>query len=79
MEDPNITLGKYDAWRAGYCIGIVTGVSDESPQHCSPEDAIVAQSIRVVLKFLQDHPEKLHQRRTWLAAEALRKAFRCSK
>jgi hypothetical protein len=79
MDNPNASWGVYDAWRAGYCIGIVKGVGDEAPNHCIPESVNTGQAIRVVLKFLQDHPEKLHERGTWLTAEALRKGFTCSK
>ncbi|MGZ4953504.1 MAG: Rap1a/Tai family immunity protein [Methylobacter sp.] len=35
------------------------------------------QSIRVVLKYLEEHPEKLHEADAILAINALRKAFPC--
>jgi len=78
MENPDTTLDKYAAWRDGYCRGIVEGVGAASPLICPAEGVTLGQEIRVVSKFLQDHPEKLNLRGTKLAEESLAQAFPCS-
>lgn len=44
---------------------------------CFPEDSTIGQDIRIVVKFLQDHPEKLHYRERNLVFMALQQAFPC--
>jgi len=45
---------------------------------CIPQEASsVAQLVRVVVKWLRDHPERLHEQMTILTLEALRDAFPC--
>ena len=77
-DDPNVRLDKYQAWRDGYCRGIVEGVTEVSAIVCPNADVTFVQEIRVVSKFLNDHPEKLHHRGTKLVQEALAQAFPCS-
>lgn len=50
-----------------------------SPMACIPEGATYEQTVRVVLKYLRDHPEKLHERRSTLMLEAIASAFPCPK
>jgi hypothetical protein len=46
---------------------------------CIPKDGpSTGQVIRIVLKFLKDHPERLHERADLLIDDALRQAFPCS-
>lgn len=80
-ENPDIdsTLSKYEIWRDGLCQGTVEGVAVASPIICLPEGVTVHQEIRVVVKYLQGHPEKLHLRSTSLVESALSEAFPCSK
>jgi hypothetical protein len=78
-DNPGTTLGIYDAWRDGYCRGIVEGVGEKSPATCQPNDVTFGQEVRVVVKYLQDHPEKLNLRSSTLVELALSSAFPCSK
>jgi hypothetical protein len=61
-----------------YCVGVVHGVWDVM-QYAGditvPEGTTREQSVRVVIKYLQDHPEDLDQRDTYLIVKAFRKAF----
>jgi hypothetical protein len=80
-DNPNNTLSPYEAWRDGYCRGIIEGINAGatlSSRLCSPDGVTYSQEVRVVVKFLQDHPEKLNQRGTKLVFEALTQAFPCS-
>ena len=78
-DNPGTTLTKYEAWRDGYCRGIVEGVGQASPLVCPTDGVITGQMIRVVVKFMQDHPERLNLRGTMLVNIALSEAFPCSK
>src|SRR6266496_1313567 len=81
---------KYEAGaeneHSGLCVGYVMGVLEmvkrmppnarEFP--CLPENATNDQAVRVVLKYLRDHPEQLHKARLTLTLDSLRAAFPCS-
>jgi Rap1a immunity proteins len=71
-------LGSHlDAFRDGTCVGLVSGVASVSPKVCASEGVTLGQSVRVVYKYLQDHPEKLNLRDAQLIEEALSRAFPC--
>jgi hypothetical protein len=78
-DDPKTHLDIYEAWRDGYCRGIIEGVTSASPLVCPTGGVTFGQEVRVVLKFLQDHPEKLHLSGAQLVQDALAQAFPCSK
>lgn len=51
---------------------------DKNRRTCFPESGIgEGQAIRIVLKYLYEHPADLHQDQTFLAFMALRDAYRC--
>ena len=72
---------------ANFCIGLAQGVTQTLRAlqtvvpgiACLPPDGIPnGQAIRVFLKFLTDHPEKLHEAETFLLTQALHDAFPCA-
>ncbi|MDP9160720.1 MAG: hypothetical protein M3O09_10910 [Acidobacteriota bacterium] len=69
--------GAADTFGGGYCVGIVSGVSNTSTLVCPPIGVTRGQEIKVVQKFLADNPEKLQLRNTTLVEAALAKAFPC--
>jgi hypothetical protein len=79
MDDHNYSENNFEAFRDGYCIGLVNGVTNASPQVCPDEAVTTGQTVRVVLKYLEDHPEELHLNNAVLAEKALAKAFPCPK
>jgi Rap1a immunity proteins len=68
-----------EAWRDGFCSGIVLGILYASPLVCQDPNVTLGQGIRVVDKYLRDHPEKLHLTGLQLAREALSQAFPCKR
>jgi len=44
---------------------------------CFPSEVTLGQQVRVVAKFLEDHPEKLHLHRAFLVGMAFADAFPC--
>jgi hypothetical protein len=80
-DNPDSIRTYDDYLRAGFCQGVVMGIGDVgrlTGHICIPESATVSQDERVVLKFLRDHPERLHERDTQLVFEALKQAFPCA-
>ena len=74
--------------RKVHCIGYITGILDgiplvfairpESRFFCSPTGGISAgQQVRIVVKYLEDNPEKLHDSARMQALLALAQAFPC--
>lgn len=58
----------------GYCHGFVSGVADTT-QNANLMGIQRGQMVRVVEKYLVDHPEKLSLVADFLVREALEKAF----
>jgi hypothetical protein len=72
--DPTAPLPSED----GFCYGYILGVEDASGHtHCRPEGTTMIQNVRVVVKWLRDHPERLHERADTLILQALKTAFPC--
>lgn len=80
-----------DTYRLSLCSGFMQGMTNTNlyyqaylkntnPFFCLPEPGISnLQAARVVVKYLQDHPEKLHEEPVILAVAALRNAFPCNR
>lgn len=66
-----------DSLLAGYCYGLVHGVSQTAPGVCVPQKVPLGQAIKVVLKFLNDNPNKLQIDGAALTRDALSNAFPC--
>jgi|SRR5215467_6927235 len=70
---------------ASWCIGWVTAVVETNllrtktdPVHfCAPKEMQIGQAVRVIVKYLRDHPERLHERGIILALTALQDGFPC--
>lgn len=76
----------------GYCYGFVEGVRntlaiwtisaktlhEAGPHVCMPSEGIEnGQAARIIVKYLKDHPEELHEFAALLAMEAFQNAFPC--
>jgi hypothetical protein len=64
-----------DWYKVGYCDGVVKGVSDTMTDISVPSGVTIGQIELVVIKYLEDNPQILNKRDTFLIREALRKAF----
>jgi hypothetical protein len=70
-----------------FCQGLATGIVHATQAYqflnyqtlfCVPEGGITTgQAVRVIVKYLRDHPEELHLRGSLVAIQALRQAFPC--
>ena len=93
MPEPGITgntmlprcreaaIGKVDSWAGGYCVGALVGMAFAAAgrEICRPSGASPQQMAKVVVRFMEQHPERLHESFLALAATALFSAFPCSK
>ncbi|MGD1062894.1 MAG: Rap1a/Tai family immunity protein [Terracidiphilus sp.] len=80
-----------DAIHTGMCLGLVRGAMDmmtlwervdsnhsQSRFHgCIPTEVSLLEAIKVVMKYLNDHPERLHERDSFLIVSALTEAYPC--
>jgi hypothetical protein len=87
------TTDKYGSdWCIGYLTGFAEGldamemvVSNTFEEYstmrtryiCFPDGSTIGQSARVLVKFLNDHPERLHENEGVLVLNAFQKAFPC--
>ena len=92
-EEPHTPAEHFGtAWCLGYIYGFVDGfdalaiasAKDETDYDrlrksyvCYPKDVTAGQTARVLVKFLNDHPERLHQSASVLMLEAVQNAFPC--
>lgn len=72
--------------RCGHCAGYIQGISamnalykayDQPTFFCMPDEVNNGQKIKVVIKYLNDHPEKLHEHEAGLVLLAFMEAFPC--
>ena len=84
------TPNAVGALNEGMCIGYISGIKDAlrmaaveadksgSIGVCFPEGGIPnGEAVLVVIKWLKDHPEKLHEPAIALTVKAFQKAFPC--
>lgn len=67
----------HEPFQAGFCLGLIEGVSAVSHHVCPPEGVTLQQEARIIVKFLKDNPDKLNRTESILTVMALSKAFPC--
>ncbi len=76
------------AYQLAFCAGLMQGITNMNKTYelmlkgdalfCTPEGGITnGQAARVVVKYLKDHPEKLHENESTLAIKAFIQAYPC--
>jgi hypothetical protein len=77
IDNPDQHETAEDAWRYGLCTGLVTGIMYASSTVCVAPGVTTGQGIRVVDKYLREHPERLNVANVRLIDDALSQAFPC--
>jgi hypothetical protein len=70
-----------DNWREGFCSGVIMATFSTLSAAkiiCNPPGASFNQGFRVVIAYMDRHPEFLHKPLTGLAIDALVEAFPCA-
>ncbi len=79
LEEMDAT-GRIHGANAGFCAGYLHGITDALSfcgKLCIPSGVDDTQGVRIMMKFFEDHPERLHERRFHLVMDAMTKAFPC--
>jgi hypothetical protein len=64
-------------FQAGVCAGFIMGASTMVDGLCGTKNATNGQMIKIVRKYLDDHPEELNQSAPVLIEKSMKKAFPC--
>jgi hypothetical protein len=78
QDNPTPRMAPGEEWKAGYYLGFVSGAMlglQVANIVEYPPGVNYGQACRVVGKYLEDHPESLHQRDFVLVSFALMEAF----
>ena len=71
-------------YKLGFCSGFVIAVLDlgslldDTVSFCQPSEVTAEQATRVLLKYMDAHPEETHERAEPLAVAAFRTAWPCN-
>jgi hypothetical protein len=65
------------AYMQGICAGKVEGVWSFATGICSPSEATMGQAIRVVARYIDERPARLHENFMILARDAMRESWPC--
>ncbi|WP_371498077.1 Rap1a/Tai family immunity protein [Bradyrhizobium sp.] len=83
LEELSPTVSTDVVYASGVCLGMISilaavgTVLPADRRYCPPPTGTVTQAVRVVVKYLNDHPERLHERFQILAVDGLRAAWPC--
>ena len=72
-------------FREGLCNGMIVGFDygysykNRDKTYCVPSGVNQGQIVKVVRKYIDEHPEKLHELYGKLIIEALNESFPCNK
>lgn len=82
------TMDQESAIDVGRCIGFMEATlnwgklyeikNPESAFFCTPSDLKTGQAVRIIVKYMREHPEDLHEPKIFLVIAALRSAYPCS-
>ena len=79
-------ISSVDAGKAGFCLGFTQAILSlgggggglaEPNRFCLSEEATMGQAIRVLVKYLNEHPQLTHEDAMTLALRAFKAAWPC--
>jgi hypothetical protein len=77
----NITINPRNAQTVhtgGWCAGFVTGIALVGPGSCLPAGSTIDQVLCVVVKYVDERPQRLHEDFAVLVQEALATTWPCN-
>lgn len=92
-DDPSASISTGEMLESTFCAGYVSGVLDARAmqfamdkadhvqgrrQYCRPAEVSNSQVFRILKKWLENNPDKLHQRADTIIFVAMLEAFPCS-
>jgi len=86
-NEGNVPSNVENTFAAGFCLGMAQGITNmnlayqytmQKTLFCLPTGGIQnSQAVRVIVKYLKEHPEQLHEQEGSLAIIAFIQAFPC--
>jgi len=73
----HLTRSQENPYLQGLCAGFITGLNYADNHGCVPNGVTQGQLMRVVVKYIDSRPERMHEDFGMLALEALRSSFPC--
>jgi hypothetical protein len=84
----DVTLDFEDGLALGQCLGMMQGITNlntiyelalqKNALFCNPEQGITnGEAAKIVVKYLNNNPQKFHEPKIELAIQAFREAFPC--
>ena len=66
-------------FQAGFCLGVIIGLeyAGEGREICKPREATRKQMLHVVIHYIEQQPERMHEQFSLLAAQTLFIAWPC--
>jgi hypothetical protein len=77
VQQPSTVDNAQDAFDRGFCLGLVRALVETDNGICPPKGATQAQSMRVVVRYIDNRPTRLRELFIPLTLEALRSAWPC--
>jgi hypothetical protein len=66
-------------YTGGWCAGFVTGIALVNPGSCPPAGSTIDQTLRVVVKYVDERPQRMHEDFSVLVQEALATTWPCQR
>ena len=63
----------------GFCTGAIAGIYEAAEDICEAEGVTFDQQVLVVIKYIEERPQRLHELFAKLAYEALKEAWPCNR
>ena len=77
MREAALTDNSGLAFLEGKCVGTIDGIGEAADDVCVPGKVTTGQMVLVVIKYIDERPQRLHERFSKLAYEALKAAWPC--
>jgi hypothetical protein len=65
-----------EAWGQSYCVGLINGLA-YGDHSCAPPGVTTAQTMRVIVQYIDSRPARMHEDFRKLAREATKAAWPC--
>jgi hypothetical protein len=82
-SDKRVPIGKFEAVKAGECSSAINVIFmlrralDQSIRFCPPPRVALGQNAKIVVKYLDDHPEQMNDDFTLLVVRAFGQVWPC--
>ena len=76
---PYTTKNTQAAYDNGWCHGFINAIAVVDPSICRPPGVTIDQTLRVVVKYIDERPQRMHEDFAILVQEALATTWPCTR